>query len=102
MPRGDLVGRGSMLSIGGNSAGSKKNDSGGGGGVSYTSGGYLPVDTRYSLLCPEIGSEFHYIQSQFCNYYPKMCILAIGVDADRPVSPQLGPLGVDYLLNHRL
>lgn len=44
MPRGDLVGRGSMLSIGGG-AGSKKNDSSGG-GVSYTSGGYLPVDTR--------------------------------------------------------
>ena len=41
VPRGDLVGRGSMLSIGGNG---KKNDSGG--GVSYTSGGYLPVDTR--------------------------------------------------------
>lgn len=46
VPRGDLVGRGSMLSIGGG-AGSKKNDSSGG-GVSYTSGGYLPVDTRYS------------------------------------------------------
>ena len=44
VPRGDLVGRGSMLSIGG----SKKNDSGG--GTSYTSGGYLPVDTRYSRL----------------------------------------------------
>ena len=41
VPRGDLVGRGSMLSIGGNG---KKNDSGG--GVSYTSGGDLPVDTR--------------------------------------------------------
>ena len=48
MPRGDLVGRGSMLSVGGGGAGSKKNDTSGG-GVSYTSGGYLPVDTRYAL-----------------------------------------------------
>ena len=43
MPRGDLATRGSMLSM---SGGPKKNDRS---GVDYTSGGYLPVDTRYNL-----------------------------------------------------
>ena len=60
MPRGDLVARGSMLSM---SGGPKKNDRS---GVDYTSGGYLPVDTRY-ISANTITPNTYVVKNSYCE-----------------------------------